>query len=248
MIKGLVISVDAMGGDNAPASVIEGLELIAQKHSDVFFLIYGKQELLYHMIAKRKKLQGRYRLIDALTVISDNESPIKAYKTGSDSSLRKAIDAVRSGEAGACVSCGNTGALMVTAKMVLGSLKYVKRPAIISIFPNKKDGVVMLDLGANSECEPINFLQFAIMGSCFAKALFQNPNPSVGILNIGVEEHKGRDLEKKASAILQESKLNYKGFIEGYDLSDGSVDVVVTDGFTGNIALKVAEGVANTCM
>ena len=230
-----------MGGANAPASVVDGLELIAENHSDVFFLIYGKQELLASMLNKHKKLQGRYRLIHASTVVSDDESPIKAYKTGADSSLRKAIDAVHSGEADACVSCGNTGALMVTAKMVLGALKYVKRPAIISIFPNKKDGVVMLDLGANSECEPINFLQFAIMGSCFAKALFQNPNPAVGILNIGVEEHKGRDLEKKSSEMLKESKLNYKGFIEGYDLSDGTVDVVVTDGFTGNIALKVAE-------
>ncbi len=248
MSKNIVISVDVMGGVNAPLSVIDGLELICRQQDDLTFLLFGRETEIKRYWDKTKYLKNCSKIIDCATEISDDEAPVKAMKTGVQSSMRKAIDAVESGEAQACISSGNTGALMVMAKMVLGTLSGIKRPAIVSIFPNRTHGTVMLDLGANAECDPQNLLQFAVMGACFAKVVLKKNNPTIGILNVGVESYKGRELDKKLAKLLEESHLNYHGFIEGHDLSDGVVDVVVTDGFTGNVALKVAEGVARTCM
>lgn len=247
MSERLVISVDAMGGANAPLCVIEAIANISQKHKDVFFLIHGDATRLSFKISQSKIPSHSYQLIHCADVISDDEQPIKALKRGKESSMRKAIDAVKESRAQACISAGNTGALMVMAKLVLGSLPGIKRPAIISIFPNLKDGVVMMDLGANTECDENNFLQFAIMGHCFAKIVANKNNPKIGILNVGVEEHKGRPLEEKAHALLKNTNLNYTGFAEPYDITSGNVDVAVTDGFTGNLVLKTAEGTAKIC-
>lgn len=248
MGKNIVISIDVMGGANAPGSVIDGLELICKQRSDLSFLLYGRETEIRQHLHHTKYLKDHAKIIDCMTVVSDDEAPVKAMKSGINSSMRKAIEAVNLGEANACISCGNTGALMVMSKMVLGMLDGIKRPAIVSIFPNRTQGTVMLDLGANAECDPSHLLQFAVMGTCFAKVVLKKSDPSIGILNVGVEDYKGRELDKKLAQLLSESHLNYYGFIEGHDLSDGVVDVVVTDGFTGNIALKVAEGVAKTCM
>ncbi|MDF3047975.1 MAG: phosphate acyltransferase [Candidatus Midichloriaceae bacterium] len=248
MGKSIVISVDVMGGANAPLSVISGLELFCKENNSTSFLLYGRETEIRQLVEKTKHLKNFCKIIDCETVVSDDEQPVKAAKTGINSSMRKAIEAVKSGAANACVSSGNTGALMVMSKMVLGMLSGIKRPAIVSIFPNRTHGTVMLDLGANAECDPQHLMQFAIMGVCFAKVILKKENPSIGILNVGVEEYKGRELDKKLSQMLATSGLNYHGFVEGHDLSEGTVDVAVTDGFTGNIALKVAEGVAKTCM
>ncbi len=248
MSKNIVISVDVMGGANAPAAVIEGLELICKERSDLSFLLYGRETEVRQNLSNTKYLTNHIKIIDCVTVVSDDEAPVKAMKSGRNSSMRKAIDAVQSGEANACVSCGSTGALMVMSKMVLGMLQGIKRPAIVSIFPNRTHGTVILDLGANAECDANHLFEFALMGACFAKVVFKKGNPSIGILNVGVEDYKGREMDKKLAQLLKGSNLNYHGFVEGHDLSEGLVDVVVTDGFTGNIALKVAEGVAQTCM
>ncbi|MCE2992026.1 MAG: phosphate acyltransferase PlsX [Candidatus Jidaibacter sp.] len=248
MGKSIVISIDVMGGANAPFSVISGLELFCKNNNSVSFLLYGRETEIKHLVEKTKYLKNCCKIIECETIISDDEQPVKAVKTGINSSMRKAVEAVKTGAANACVSSGNTGALMVMSKMVLGMLAGIKRPAIVSIFPNRSHGTVILDLGANAECDPQHLMQFAIMGVCFAKVVLKKEDPSVGILNVGIEEYKGRELDKKLSHMLAESNLNYHGFIEGHDLSEGTVDVAVTDGFTGNIALKVAEGVAKTCM
>lgn len=250
MAKNIVLSIDAMGGVNAPGAVIEGLNIFCQKQQGdgIFFHIYGNQSKLKPLLSKYPHLNGKYRLIHTDIVVSDTEQPVRALKQGRESSMRKAIDSVKEGESNACISSGNTGALMVMAKMVLGVLSNISRPAIISLFPSFKagavKGVVMLDLGANAECDANNLVQFALMGHCYAKVLLGKNNPSIGILNVGIEEYKGRDVEKRTYQILRNSKLNFVGFVEGHDLTEGEVDVVVTDGFSGNLVIKVAEGTA----
>jgi glycerol-3-phosphate acyltransferase PlsX len=242
----LILSVDAMGGANAPHAVVQAIAEVCKQRNDIKFLLFGVESDIRQELSNCPEARPHVEIRACESTISDDEQPIKALKISAGSSMRMALEAVKSGEARACVSGGNTGALMVIAKMCLGMLAGIKRPAIVSIFPNRKHGSVMLDLGANSECDPQHLLQFAMMGVCFAKAVLRRDNPSVGILNVGIEEYKGRDLDRKVSELLKGSELNYQGFIEGHDLCDGVVDVVVTDGFTGNIALKVAEGVAKT--
>lgn len=235
-----------MGGANAPYCVIEGISLFVNrtKTFNYFFKIFGDQNRVKPLLDKYPELAGRYELIHCPTFIADDEQPVRALKQGKDSSMRKAIDAIKEEQAHACVSSGNTGALMVMAKLVLGSLKDIKRPAIISVFPNFKDGVVMLDLGANTDCDEHNFLQFALMGHCYARIMLKKNSPSIGILNVGTEQTKGREIEKKAYELLKSSDLNFYGHVEGNDVTQGTVDVVVTDGFSGNIFIKTAEGTA----
>ncbi len=247
--KSIIISVDAMGGANAPFCVVEGISLFVNKTKalNYFFKIFGDQVRVKPLLEKYPELAGRYELIHCPTFIADDEQPVKALKQGKESSMRKAIDAIKEEKSPACISSGNTGALMVIAKMVLGSLRDIKRPAIISVFPNFKEGVVVLDLGANTDCDEHNFLQFALMGHCYARIMLQKNSPSIGILNVGTEHTKGREVEKKAYELLKNSSLNFYGHIEGNDLTQGTVDVVVTDGFSGNVMIKVAEGTARIC-
>jgi glycerol-3-phosphate acyltransferase PlsX len=176
-------------------------------------------------------------------VISDDEPPIKAMRYGTDSSMRKSIDSVKVNQAKACVSSGNTGALMVMAKLVLGELPGIKRPAIIAAVPTIKGKSIVLDLGANTECDELNMFQFALMGNAYAKIILDKKSPTVGLLNVGVEAIKGTSLQKKTHELLLNSGLNYSGYIEGCDIAKGVVDVVVIDGFTGNIMIKFGEGI-----
>jgi glycerol-3-phosphate acyltransferase PlsX len=243
----IIISVDAMGGANAPHCVVDAIDKILQTHKDVYFKIFGDEDRVKKAFKSYGEISDRIEIIHTTKAVTDDEQPIKALKQGRESSMYKAIQSVKAGESQACISGGNTGALMVMSKMVLGSLPNVKRPAIVNVFPNLKGGCVILDLGANSECDPINLFQFALMGHCYARAVLKKTKPLIGILNVGTEEYKGRDIEKKTYELLKQSGLNFYGHIEGYDITNGTVDVVVTDGFSGNIVIKVAEGTAKMC-
>ena len=244
MPDALTISVDAMGGDNAPDVVVEGINLALNQLSGVRFLLFGREQQLAPLLGRYRKVGAVAEIRDTLEVVSSAAKPSVALRTGRNSSMRKAIDAVAAGEASGVVSAGNTGALMAMAKFVLKTLPGVDRPAIATVFPTLRGRLVMLDLGANVECDASNLVQFAVMGEVFARKVLGLEKPSVGILNVGEEDLKGNDAVKKASAILQDSSLSisFHGFVEGDDIAAGTVDVIVTDGFTGNIALKTIEG------
>ena len=244
-----LISIDAMGGANSPDAIIEAIDKFLKNYNDVSFIIYGKKSIILPKIINFNFPENSYKLIDSEITISDEDKLTTAWRNGKNSSMRKAIEAVKNNEAHAAVSCGNTGALMLTSKMVLGTLEHIKRPAIAAIFPSiNNNGTVILDMGANLECNESHLFHFALMGTCFAKIILKIDNPKIGILNVGEEATKGRDLELKTYKILEESGLNFHGFVEGHDIVKGKVDVLVTDGFSGNIFLKASEGAANACI
>lgn len=242
----LVIALDAMGGDDAPAMVIKGAEIARVRHPDLRFLLFGDEARIAPLLAKLPKLQAVVEVRHTDVVVTNDAKPSVALRTGKGSSMRLAIDAVAAGQAQCVVSAGNTGALMVMAKLVLKALPGIDRPAIASLFPTRRGESVMLDLGANVDCRPENLVQFAIMGGIFARAVLGVLKPSIGLLNIGAESLKGNEMVRETAARLQELDLpgDYHGFVEGNDIPAGTVDVIVTDGFTGNVALKTAEGVA----
>jgi len=244
----LVISIDAMGGDNAPESVIAGVKLAHEKYPNVFFLLYGDEAQIQTLAEQYDLDKQAYRVYHTTQTIKADEKPSAAVRYGRESSMWKAIYAVRTGEASAVVSGGNTGALMAMSKICLGTMAGVDRPAIAAIMPTAKHGqdVVALDLGANAECNATNLVEFAIMGSVFYRIIYGEKNPSVGLLNIGSEESKGREEIREAAHILRENKdkVNYHGFVEGFDIGAGTTHVVVSDGFSGNVALKAIEGTA----
>lgn len=242
----LVIAVDAMGGDNAPDSVIAGLRSAEKTHSDVRFLIFGDESKVRPYLDRYKLDAGRYEFVHTPDYVASDEKPSTAVRNGRNSSLWLAIDAVKKGRANAVVSSGNTGALMAFSKLILGTMPSIHRPAIVTILPTRKSECVVLDLGANAECTARNLVEFAIMGDAYCRAVLKRDNPSIGLLNIGSEDIKGRDEIREAAQIIKESPLadKFKGFVESDDIALGSVDVFVTDGFTGNIALKAIEGTA----
>ncbi|MBW8724899.1 MAG: phosphate acyltransferase PlsX [Inquilinus limosus] len=242
----VTIALDAMGGDRAPEMVLEGAEIARTHHPDVHFLIVGDEARIAPLLAKRPALAAVSTIRHAADVITNEDKPSAALRGGRNSSMRLAIDAVAAGEAQGVVSAGNTGALMATAKIVFKTLPGIDRPAIASFFPTLRGESVMLDLGANIECDAENLVQFAIMGSVFAKAVLGLVDPTVGLLNVGSEALKGPDAVRDAAARLRELDFpgRFEGFVEGDDIPAGKVDVVVTDGFSGNIALKTAEGTA----
>ncbi len=248
MADRLVISIDAMGGDNAPESVIAGVKLAHEKYPDVFFLLYGDEAQIEPLAEQNGLDKQAYRVYHTTQIVKADEKPSAAVRYCRESSMWKAIYAVRTGEASAVVSAGNTGALMAMSKICLGTMAGVDRPAIAAVMPTSKPGqdVVALDLGANAECNATNLVEFAIMGSVFYHIIYGEQNPSVGLLNIGSEETKGREEIREAAAILRENKdkVNYKGFVEGFDIGAGTTQVVVSDGFSGNVALKSIEGTA----
>jgi len=236
-----------MGGDRAPQIVIEGADRVAESTFNVFFLLFGDAKKIQPIINHCRFLKGRYELIHTEDFISSDEKPSNALRRGTKSSMRLAIDAVKEGKADVIVSAGNTGALMAIAKIVLRPLPSIDRPAIVTSIPNKKKGgTVFLDMGANVECSADVLFQFAIMGSAFARAVRKINKPTIGILNVGSEEMKGHDDVRNAAEMLKNSALKdqFYGYVEGNDIAAGTVDVVVTDGFTGNIALKAIEGMA----
>ncbi|MDX1454133.1 MAG: phosphate acyltransferase PlsX [Gammaproteobacteria bacterium] len=245
MGKPITISLDAMGGDHGPESVVPAAIQMAKKHPDLNLILVGQEDVLEeHLAAAPKKVRPRLRIHHASQVVEMHEPPSQALRGKKDSSMRVAINLVKEGEAEACVSAGNTGALMATGRFVLKTLAGIDRPAIISAIPAKGGHTHMLDLGANSDCSSEHLYQFAVMGSVVATAIYSIPRPTVGLLNIGEEEIKGSDTIKKAGQLLNKSSLNYIGFVEGTDIFNGRVDVVVADGFMGNVALKSAEGLS----
>lgn len=240
----LPIALDAMGGDKAPESVIQGARLVLKDFPNTRFIFYGREPIIAPLIARSRTLSRASEVVHAATVIAMHEKPSVALRQGRDSSMRAAIDAVAEGKACAMVSAGNTGALMATAKMVLKTLPGIQRPAITATVPSKHRPVVLLDMGANLECTAEYLVQFAMMGDAYARAVLGMAAPRIGLLNVGTEEMKGHDEVKEAHRMLRTGNypIEYHGFIEGNDILEGTTDVVVTDGFTGNIALKTAEG------
>ncbi|MFN7038118.1 MAG: phosphate acyltransferase PlsX [Alphaproteobacteria bacterium] len=245
----LIIALDAMGGDHAPTSVIEGAEIALENYSELNFKIYGNEELISPLLNKYKKVKNSSIIIHTDKSISPTTKPSVALRNGRDSSMGLAIKAVKDKEASACVSSGNTGALMAISKILLRTLPNISRPAIATLIPTLKGKLVMLDLGANSICDANNLFEFAIMGDAFAKVILEKETPTIGLLNIGSEDEKGNEVVKDAGNMLKNLQNGFKfyGYIEGNDIAEGIVDVVVTDGFSGNIALKTAEGTAHLC-
>ena len=246
MSEGITIALDAMGGYRAPGMIVKGAEIALRRHPDLHFLLFGDEDKLRPFLAKTPHLSGAVTLHHTNELVADDAKPSLALRTGRQSSMRLAIDAVAEGRADGVVSAGNTGALMAIAKFVLKMLPGIDRPAIASFFPTRRGESVMLDLGANIECDEENLFQFALMGDVFARTVLGLVEPTVGLLNVGSEDLKGNDAVRAASARLRETitPIHFYGFIEGDDIAAGTVDVVVTDGFTGNVAVKTAEGMA----
>ncbi len=232
-----------MGGDSAPDMVLDGLELAAERHPEARFLLVGDQSRLTGLLARRRRAAACCSVRHATDVIPGDMKPTAALRLRG-SSMRIAIDSVAAGESAGVVSAGNTGALMTLAKIVLKTMPEIDRPALAAIGPSARGDVVLLDLGANVACDARNLVEFAVMGDAFARAVLGLTNPTIGLLNVGSEELKGDDRVRNAAEILRDSHIgkNFRGFVEGHDITAGTVDVIVTDGFTGNVALKTGEG------
>src|SRR6266478_9965291 len=226
-----------MGGDHAPGMVVKGAEIALQRYPDVHFLLFGAEDEVRPLLAKLPQLGKSVTMHHTSEIVADDAKPSLALRTGRQSSMWLAIEAVADGRADGVVSAGNTGALMAIAKFVLKMLPGIDRPAIASFFPTRRGESVMLDLGANVECDEENLVQFALMGDVFARTVLGLVEPTVGLLNVGSEDLKGNDAVRGASARFRETvtPIHFYGFIEGDDIAAGTVDVVVTDGFTGNI-------------
>ncbi|MBH0239724.1 phosphate acyltransferase PlsX [Methylobrevis albus] len=248
MAQTTTISVDAMGGDHGPTVVIAGCELLAIRRPDVRFLLFGDETAVKAVLAAHPRLAGKADVRHCEVTIAMDEKPSQALRSGRGrSSMWRSVEAVKTGEAAVAVSAGNTGALMAMAKFCLRPMAHVQRPAIAAIWPTLRSESIVLDVGATIGADAQQLVDFAVMGGAMARALFHIDRPSVGLLNIGVEEVKGLEEVRKAGAILRDTPLptiSYGGFVEGDDIGQGKVDVVVTEGFAGNIALKTAEGTA----
>ena len=241
------IAVDAMGGDGSPKKIIDGIIHHHKSNKDVIYKIFGEEEKIKILI-NDKVLEENYEIINTENEVKSTDSPLEAAKRGKDTSMWKSIDSVKSKNSDIVISAGNTGALLVISKLNIKMIENIDKPALSALWPNKIGMNVVLDLGANIECSSKNLLDFSIMGSSLYKSLFPEDNPKVALLNIGSEEIKGNEIIKETFQILNERKnldFDFKGYIEGNHLMDGDVNVIVTDGFTGNIALKTAEGTAN---
>ncbi len=246
MVETVAIALDAMGGDNAPGMVIKGAHLARKRFPRITFHVFGDEARLGPLLAKYPKLARVTTVHHTDQMVKSDDKPSVALRAGRGSSMRLALDSVRDGLAAGVVSAGNTGALMAIAKFVLKTLPGIDRPAIASFFPTIRGESVMLDLGANVECDADNLVQFAVMGNVFARTVLGVLRPTMGLLNVGSEEMKGHEALREAATILRATNLpgEFQGFVEGDDIAKGTVDVIVTDGFTGNISLKSIEGTA----
>jgi phosphate acyltransferase len=248
MPKPVRISLDAMGGDHGPSVVIPGAALALERHPDLRFVIFGNEAAVAPLLAATPRLRAAAEMHHTEIAIGMDEKPSIAIRAGrGKSSMWRAVQAVRDREADACVSAGNTGALMAMAKICLKTMAHIERPAIAAMWPTLRGESIVLDVGATIGADAGHLVDMAIMGAAMARIVFDLDRPSVGLLNVGTEEIKGIEAVKEASRLLRESSLpnlDYRGFVEGDDLGKGTVDVVVTEGFTGNIALKTAEGTA----
>jgi glycerol-3-phosphate acyltransferase PlsX len=241
----VTIALDAMGGDCGPAITVPGALAALRHQSDLKLVLVGQREVLEQELARHGGAESeRLKLLHASEVVGMDEPPAQALRGKKDSSMRVAINLVKSGEAQAIVSAGNTGALMATARFVLKTLPGIDRPAIITAFPTVHGHVHILDLGANVDSTPEQLLQFGIMGSLLVGAVERKERPLVALLNIGVEDIKGNEVVKKADELFRTSALNYHGYVEGDGIYFSNVDVIVCDGFVGNVALKTSEGLA----
>ena len=241
------IAVDAMGGDGSPKKIIDGLIHNNKQNKENFFRIFGKKNIIENHLNSQidKKF---YEVVDTDNVVKSTDSPLEGAKRGKDTSMWLAIDSVKKKESDIVISAGNTGALLVIAKLNLKMINNIDKPALSALWPNKKGMSVVLDLGANIECSSKNLVDFSIMGASLYKSLYPNENPNVALLNIGSEELKGNEVIKETFQIMNDKKssnFSFAGYIEGNELMNGDVNVVVSDGFTGNVALKTAEGTAN---
>jgi glycerol-3-phosphate acyltransferase PlsX len=242
----LMLALDGMGGDGAPDVVVKGANMARSRYPGVHFQIYGNETLLKPLLAKFPKLARSSSIHHTDVVVSSEDKPSQALRKARDSSMGLAIDAVRDNVAQGVVSAGNTGALMALAKIALRTVTGISRPAIATMLPTSRSECVMLDLGANIQCDARNLVEFAIMGEVFSRTVLGRTKPTIGLLNVGEEELKGHEYVRQAASLLRELALpiEFRGFVEGDAVWAGAVDVVVTDGFTGNVALKTAEGIA----
>ena len=246
----ILLSIDAMGGDRGPATVVAGIARSARKNPDIDFIVHGPKDELERLIARRRGLSERCTIRDASGVVTMHDKPSQVVRHGKDTSMWSALDSVRDGEAEVCVSCGNTGALMALSMMRLRKLPGVNRPAIAVLWPsrNPQGFNVMLDVGADIRADEKDLLQYALMGASYARNGMHLDRPRIGLLNVGTEEHKGRTELKAAHELItraaESANFDYVGFVEGGDIPGDTCDVIVTDGFTGNIALKTGEGTA----
>ena len=241
------IAVDAMGGDGSPKKVIDGIIDHHKDNKDVLYKIFGDQNKIQKLINNNIHKQN-YEIINSSNEVKSTDSPLEAAKRGKDTSMWLAIESVKNKESDIVISAGNTGALLVISKLNIKMIENIDKPALSALWPNKRGMNVVLDLGANIECSSKNLIDFSIMGSSLYKALFPYDDPKVALLNIGSEEIKGNEIIKETSQLLNEKQnldFDFKGYIEGNHIMDGDVNVIVTDGFTGNVALKTAEGTAN---
>ena len=241
------IAVDAMGGDNSPKKVLDGIVNHHQSNKDVFYKIFGDEnKITQHINGKIDK--NKFEIVNTLNKVSSEDSPLEGAKRGKDTSMWLAIESVKNKDCDIVISAGNTGALLVISKLNLKMIPNIDKPALSALWPNKKGMSVVLDLGANIECSSKNLFDFSIMGASLYKSLYPTETPNVALLNIGSEEFKGNEVIKETFKILKEKKLKdfeFAGYIEGNELMNGNVNVIVSDGFTGNVALKTAEGTAN---
>ena len=247
MLTPIRIAVDAMGGDNSPEKVIRGISLHSKKKEAILYNIFGDVDKISEFI-KKYPIKQNYKLFDTKEKISNDDTALSAAKKGKNTSMWKAIDSVKSKESDVVVSAGNTGALFVIAKLNIPMIENIDKPALSALWPNKIGMNVVLDLGANVECNEKNLIDFSLMGAALHKSLFPNETSKVSLLNIGSEEIKGNSTIKNTYKELSNKKnpiYDFCGYIEGNQIMDGKVNVIVTDGFTGNVALKTAEGTAN---
>jgi phosphate acyltransferase len=241
------IAVDAMGGDNSPKKIIDGIILNNQTNKNIFYKIFGNKTQIEQCIAN--KIENNYfEIIHTDNFVKSTDSPLEGAKRGKDTSMWLAIESVKNKETDIIISAGNTGALLIISKLNLKMIENIDKPALSALWPNKKGMSVVLDLGANIECSSKNLIDFSIMGASLYKSLYPNDDPNVALLNIGSEELKGNETIKETYQLLNEKNsqkgFNFSGYIEGNQLMNGDVNVIIADGFTGNIALKTAEGTA----
>ena len=247
MLSKIKIAVDAMGGDNSPKKVINGIIHHFSSNKDVFYKIFGDEQKIIKLL-DNKVAKDNYQIVNTLNKVSSEDSPLEAAKKGKDTSMWLAIESVKKKNCDIVISAGNTGALLVISKLNLKMIENIDKPALSALWPNKKGMSVVLDLGANIECSSKNLFDFSVMGASLYKSLYPQENPNVALLNIGSEELKGNETIKETYKILNDKKsedFDFAGYIEGNELMNGNVNVIVTDGFTGNVALKTAEGTAN---
>jgi len=248
MKKDVCVALDVMGGDHGPEIVLPAAAIALERRPDLAFVLYGDERIIAPLLSGRKALAAKSRIVHCEVAIKMTDKPSQALRSGRrTSSMWRAIEAVKKGEADCAVSAGNTGALMAMAKVCLHMLPLIERPAIAAMWPTLRGESIVLDVGATIGADAQHLIDLAIMGAAMARILFDIESPTVGLLNVGVEEIKGIEEVKAAGRVLRETKLpnlSYHGFVEGDDLGKGTVDVIVTEGFTGNIALKTAEGTA----